>query len=157
MSGGAEPQFWLIKSEPDVFSIADLQRVGVEPWSGVRNYQARNYMWKQMRVGDLCLFYHSNAQPPGIAGLARVASTPYPDETQWQEDSEYFDPRSTRETPRWWLVDVAFERRFDELIPLQRLREMAELEGWALLQKGTRLSIVPVSPQHFSHIMSEAL
>lgn len=156
MIEGADPQYWLLKSEPDVFSIADLQRVGVEPWTGVRNYQARNYMWKQMRVGDLCLFYHSNAQPPGIAGLARVASLPYPDETQWQEDSEYFDARSTRESPRWWLVDVAFEQCFETLIPLQQLREMAELEGFTLLQKGTRLSIVPVSAPHFFHIMSQA-
>lgn len=101
---------WLIKSEPETFSIDDLEKVKREPWSGVRNYQARNYMWKEMRMGDPALFYHSNSKPPGIVGLARVVSEPYPDPTQWDPGSEYFDPKSSEDNPRWWLVDFAFEK-----------------------------------------------
>ena len=101
---------WLIKSEPDVFSIDDLARVGREPWSGVRNYQARNYMWKDMKPGDLALFYHSNAKPPGIAGIAKVVGSPYPDPTQFDKASDYYDPKATPENPRWWLTDFEFVR-----------------------------------------------
>jgi len=106
-------RYWLMKSEPDAFSIDDLAKVGQEPWSGVRNYQARNFMWKDMRVGDGVFFYHSNAKIPGIVGLAKVASAAYPDPTQFDPDSDYFDPKATRENPRWYLVDVAFERRLN--------------------------------------------
>ena len=146
-------KYWLIKSEPDVFSIQDLKKVKREPWSGVRNYQARNYMWRDMQVGDLAIFYHSNAKPPGVAGVARVASEPYPDPTQWDPASEYFDEKSTEQKPRWWLVDFSFEKEFPQLIPLDRLREQAKLEGMVLLQKGTRLSITPVEKKHFDHIV----
>ncbi len=111
---------WLIKSEPDVFSIHDLEKVAREPWTGVRNYQARNFMWKEMKIGDLALFYHSNATPPGIAGLAKVASAPYPDPTQFDAKSEYHDPKATKENPRWWLVDFAHVATFPELIPLDQ-------------------------------------
>ncbi|MGB4859452.1 MAG: EVE domain-containing protein, partial [Dokdonella sp.] len=100
-----------MKSEPDAFSIDDLERVGVEPWSGVRNYQARNFMRDGMQPGDGVLFYHSNCQPPGIVGLASVASTAYPDPTQFDSSSHYHDPKSTQEQPRWQLVDVKFERK----------------------------------------------
>ena len=113
---------WLIKSEPDVFSIADLERVGREPWTGVRNYQARNFMWREMKSGDLALFYHSNAKPSGIAGIAKVAGSPYPDPTQFDAKSEYFDSKSTRENPRWWLVDFEFVDRFSEITPLDTLK-----------------------------------
>jgi predicted RNA-binding protein with PUA-like domain len=148
-------QFWLMKSEPDEFSIDDLARVGTEPWSGVRNYQARNYMWKQMRVGDGVFFYHSNAVVPGIHGLASVASTPYPDPTQFDPRSDYFDARSTREEPRWWLVDVRFERKLARAISLDELRAHAEaLDDFPLLRRGNRLSVLPVSAAQWNHILS---
>lgn len=140
---------WLIKSEPDVFSISDLERVGREPWSGVRNYQARNFMWKDMRPGDLALFYHSNAKPPGIAGVARVAGAPYPDETQFDGQSEYFDPKSTRENPRWWLVDFQFVTRFSEILTLEAIKADSVLSEMTVCQRGTRLSVNPVDPLHF--------
>lgn len=147
---------WLIKSEPETFSIDDLEKVKREPWSGVRNYQARNYMWKEMRIGDLALFYHSNAKPPGIVGVAKVASDPYPDPTQWDPGSEYFDPKSTEDNPRWWLVDFALEKKFAEMIPLEKLRGIKALADMVILQKGTRLSITPVAIKHFNAVMKLA-
>ncbi|GIX38183.1 MAG: EVE domain-containing protein [Silanimonas sp.] len=147
-------QYWLMKSEPEEFSIDDLARVGTEPWSGVRNYQARNFMWKQMRVGDGVFFYHSNAAVPGIVGLARVASAPYPDPTQFDPESDYYDTRSTREDPRWWLVDVAFERRLARTISLDELRHhAAALDDFALLRRGNRLSVLPVSAAQWNYIL----
>ena len=140
---------WLIKSEPDVFSIEDLERVGREPWTGVRNYQARNFMWREMKPGDLALFYHSNAKPSGIAGIAKVIGSPYPDPTQFDAKSEYFDSKSTRENPRWWLVDFEFVDRFSEIIPLDTLKQDAELCEMMVCQRGTRLSINSVSAKHF--------
>ena len=122
-------RYWLMKSEPDVFSIDDLQRVGTEPWNGVRNYQARNFMRDGMRVGDGILFYHSNAKVPGIVGIARVASEAYPDETQFDPDSEYFDPKASRENPRWMLVDVAFERKLGDVIALEQIKQHADALG----------------------------
>ena len=142
-------QHWLFKSEPDTFSLADLQRVGREPWSGVRNYQARNFMMRDTRDGDPILFYHSNTQPPGIAGLAEVAGEPYPDPTQWDPASEYFDPKSPPDQPRWWLVDVRFVAEFPNFVTLDTLRSTPALESLATLRKGNRLSITPVAPDHF--------
>ncbi len=147
---------WLIKSEPDVFGIDELQRVKKEPWNGVRNYQARNYMWKDMQVGDLALFYHSNATPPGVAGVARVASEPYPDNTQFDEKSEYFDPKSNPDSPRWWLVDFEFVAKFSELLPLETLKTDAILQEMVVSQKGTRLSITPVEKPHFTRVLKLA-
>ena len=112
-------RYWMMKSEPDAFSIDDLERVGTEPWSGVRNYQARNFMRDGMRLGDGVMIYHSNCKVPGIAGLARVASAAYPDETQFDAESKYFDEKASREQPRWFLVDVAFERKLKRVIPLE--------------------------------------
>ena len=140
---------WLIKSEPDVFSIDDLKKVGREPWTGVRNYQARNFMWRDMKPGDLALFYHSNAKPSGIAGIAKVAGSPYPDPTQFDAKSEYFDSKSTRDNPRWWLVDFEFVDRFSEIIPLDALKQDSELCEMMVCQRGTRLSINLVSDKHF--------
>ena len=140
---------WLIKSEPDVFSIEDLERVGREPWTGVRNYQARNFMWHEMKPGDLALFYHSNAKPSGIAGIGKVVGAPYPDPTQFDAKSEYFDAKSTRENPRWWLVDFEFVDRFSEIVPLETLKQDTELCEMMVCQRGTRLSINPVSAKHF--------
>lgn len=149
-------RYWLIKSEPDVFSIDDLAKVSREPWSGVRNYQARNYMWKDMRPGDLALFYHSNAKPPGIAGIARVAGEPYPDPTQFDPASEYFDAKSKPEAPRWWLVDFSHVATFTEFIPLEALKSDSILTDMLVCQKGTRLSITPVESAHFKRICKRA-
>jgi predicted RNA-binding protein with PUA-like domain len=147
---------WLIKSEPDVFSIHDLEKVAQEPWSGVRNYQARNFMWKNMKVGDLALFYHSNAKPPGVAGVARVASASYPDPTQFDPKSEYFDPKATEEKPRWYLVDFEHVATFDELLPLETLKNDSILSEMVVSQKGTRLSITPVEKKHFARVLKLA-
>ncbi|KFN51351.1 EVE domain-containing protein [Arenimonas composti] len=146
---------WLMKSEPDAFSIVDLERVGTEPWTGVRNYQARNYM-KQMRVGDGVLFYHSSCAVPGVVGIAEVATEAFPDPTQFQKKSPYFDPKSTPEEPRWWCVDVRFVRRFAEPVTLAALRGEDRLEGLALLQRGSRLSVIPVANGHWKTILALA-
>lgn len=148
-------KYWLMKSEPDEFSIDALGKVGVEPWSGVRNYQARNYMMKDMKVGDGILFYHSNCAVPGVAGLAEVASTPYPDATQFQRKSDYFDAASKPEEPRWWLVDVGFVRKFKRVVALDELRAQAEALGdFALLRRGNRLSVLPVTAAQYKHILT---
>lgn len=143
---------WLIKSEPDVFSIHDLKKVSQEPWSGVRNYQARNFMWREMKIGEQALFYHSNARPPGIAGIAQVASEAYPDPTQFDPKSEYFDPKATESKPRWWLVDFSFVCEFKEFLTLETLKSDPDLSKMLVCQKGTRLSITPVSEDHFEII-----
>jgi predicted RNA-binding protein with PUA-like domain len=140
---------WLIKSEPDVFGIDHLAAVKCEPWSGVRNYQARNSMWKDMNPGDLALFYHSNAKPPGITGIARVAGDAYPDPTQFDEKSEYHDPKSKPETPRWWLRDFEFVSKFKEMLTLETMKADPVLSEMVVCQRGTRLSITPVDPLHF--------
>lgn len=147
-------RYWLMKSEPDAFSIDDLQRVGQEPWTGVRNYQARNYMWHDMSVGDGVLFYHSNAKIPGIVGLAKVASAAYPDPTQFDPQSDYWDPKATPEKPRWFLVDVGFERKLDGIISLETLKANAgRLGDFVLLNRGTRLSVLPVSKAQWQTIL----
>jgi predicted RNA-binding protein with PUA-like domain len=149
----AAPGHWLMKSEPEEFSIDDLARRGSEPWSGVRNYQARNFMRDAMKVGDRILFYHSSCAEPGVVGLARVASVPRPDPTQFDPASEYHDPKSTHTTPRWVLVDVAFERRLRRTVSLADIRTHAlALDGLALLNTGNRLSVMPVAPHHFALI-----
>ena len=153
MADPTAPNFWLMKTEPSVYSMADLEREGRTPWEGVRNYQARNFMRDQMQPGDRVLIYHSNAAPPGVAGLARVCSGPYPDAFAWDPASRYFDARSTPDKPLWFLVDICFEEKFPRLIPLGQLRVDPALEGMALLKKGQRLSIMPVLPEHFAHIV----
>lgn len=147
-------KYWLMKSEPDAFSIDDLMKVKKEPWSGVRNYQARNFMWKDMKNGDGILFYHSNAKIPGIAGLAKVASNAYPDPTQFDPESDYWDPKATLEKPRWFLVDVSFERKFKEVLSLEKLKANAEILGdFVLLNRGTRLSVLPVTKPQWQTIL----
>lgn len=147
--------YWLMKSEPDCFSIDDLQArpKQTEPWDGVRNYQARNFM-REMAKGDRVFFYHSNANPPGIIGTATVVKTAYPDPTQFDPDNEHYDPKSNVDNPRWDLVEIKFEQKFKEIIDLQTLKAMPELEGMPLLRKGNRLSVMPVSPAHFEHILA---
>lgn len=146
---------WLMKSEPDAFSIDDLNRVGTEPWNGVRNYQARNFM-RQMRAGDGVLFYHSNCKVPGIVGIAQVASAAYPDPTQFDPMSDYFDPKSTREEPRWSLVDVAHERTLKRTIALEEIKQHADTlgEGFALTKRGSRLSVMPVTAAQWKLLLS---
>lgn len=147
-------RYWLMKSEPDVYSIDDLKRDGSTSWEGVRNYQARNFMRDEMKVGDLVLFYHSNAKPPGVAGLARVCREAHPDPTQFDPKSDYYDPKATRENPRWMLVDVEYVERFAALLPLESLKADADLEGMELLRKGSRLSVQRVEKGHISHILA---
>lgn len=138
--------YWLMKSEPDEFSIDDLVRAPrkTTPWFGVRNYQARNYMRDAMRAGDGVLFYHSSCEVPGIAGLAEVSSTPYPDPTQFDPKSPYFDPKATRENPRWMLVDVTLAKK-TRLLSLEELRAHEELSDMVILRRGNRLSVTPVT------------
>ena len=146
-------QHWLMKSEPDVFGIDDLERVGREPWDGIRNYQARNFMRDRMQVGDKAFFYHSNAEPIGIAGIMRIASEPYPDPTAFDPEAKYYDPKSDPDKPRWQLIDVEFERKLKRVITLAELRTHPELEEMGLLRKGNRLSIMPVAPEHWEFIL----
>jgi predicted RNA-binding protein with PUA-like domain len=152
----AKRHYWLMKSEPDVYSIDDLARDGRAEWEGVRNYQARNLMRDEMREGDLVLFYHSNAKPPGVAGVARVCREAYPDPTQFDRKSQYHDPKSKRDDPRWLLVDVEFVERFDEVVSLADLKADPALEGMKVTQKGQRLSVQPVDEPHFRHILKVA-
>jgi len=144
---------WLMKSEPSEVSIDDLAELPGQtvPWFGVRNYQARNFMRDQMRIGDLVLFYHSSCEEPGIAGIARVASAPYPDETQFESGTKYHDPKTTRDQPRWMHVDVQLVRK-TRLVGLQELRSHPELAGMRILQRGNRLSITPVTAQEWAFI-----
>lgn len=144
--------YWLMKSEPDVFSIDDLARKKKEPWTGVRNYQARNFM-KEMKLGDQVLFYHSNADVIGVAGVMSVVREAYADPTQFDKKSEYYDAKATDEKPRWEMVDIGFEKKFKEVVTLEQLKAEPKLEGMILLQKGTRLSVIPVSKAHFDQIL----
>ena len=145
---------WLMKSEPDEFSIDDLARRGHEPWTGVRNYQARNFM-RQMKRGDPVLFYHSSCAVPGVYGLAEVAAEAYPDPTQFRKSSHYYDPKSTPAEPRWWCVDVGFVRRLSAPVTLERLKADADGFGdFALLQRGNRLSVLPVTAAQHRRILS---
>jgi predicted RNA-binding protein with PUA-like domain len=148
--------YWLMKSEPDAFSIDDLIACSnqVEPWDGIRNYQARNTMRDQMNIGDLAFFYHSSCKVPAIVGMMQVYSTPYPDPTQFDPESKYYDPKSKPENPRWQLVEMKFVEKFKQPIALTRLRDEAELAQMQLLKKGNRLSILPVSMQEWQHILT---
>lgn len=150
-------QYWLMKSEPDVFSIEDLRRrpQQTEPWDGVRNYQARNFMRDDMQVGDIVLFYHSNCAEPGIVGLAEVASKAYPDPSQFDPKSDYYDPKSKKDNPRWMLVDVRWKETFATTLTLQEMKTLPELSDMRILQKGNRLSITPVSKVHFEIITAQ--
>lgn len=147
-------RYWLMKSEPSDCSIDDLAAMPKQTvaWYGVRNYQARNFMRDQMEIGDQVLFYHSSCAEPGIAGLAEVVSKAYPDETQFDKKSKYFDAKATRESPRWFNVDVKLKKK-TRLIPLKTLREYPELKNMRILQRGNRLSITPVDPKEWEFIL----
>lgn len=150
----AAMQHWLMKTEPDAFGIATLKKQRVAPWDGVRNYQARNFM-RAMAVGDRVLFYHSNAKPTGVAGLAEVARAAYPDHTSWDSKSKYFDAASTPEKPRWSMVDVRFVAEFPRVVTLDEIKHIPELSDMILVQR-SRLSVQPVEPQHYELIVKLA-
>ena len=141
-----------MKSEPDVYSIDDLERDGQEMWDSIRNYQARNMMRDDMRIGDEVFFYHSNCKEPAVVGIARVASEPYPDPTQFDESNKYFDPKSDPDNPRWYMVDVKFKAKFDRVVSLADLREAPELADMLVLRKGQRLSVMPVTKNEFAAV-----
>lgn len=143
---------WLMKSEPQVYSIEDLEKEGRTYWEGVRNYQARNMMRDKMAAGDPVLFYHSNSKPPGVVGVARVVKEAYADHTSWETDNRYFDPKSTPETPRWFMVDIAFEERFHCMVTLDQIKNEPRLEEMVLVRR-SRLSVQPVEPAEFELIV----
>ncbi len=148
--------YWLMKSEPDAFSIEDLKSRPdqTEPWDGVRNYQARNFMRDAMTVGDQVFFYHSNCKVPGIVGVAEVASKPYPDPTQFDPDSKYHDPKSDPDKPRWILVDIRYRRHLKRVLSLAEIKQHAEALGdFALVRKGNRLSIMPVEKEQWDYLL----
>ncbi|TCS72177.1 putative RNA-binding protein with PUA-like domain [Sulfuritortus calidifontis] len=145
-------RYWLMKSEPSEYSIDDLARDGSVPWFGVRNYQARNFMRDQMRVGDGVLFYHSSCAEPGIAGLAEVATPAYPDATQFDPKAKYYDAKATVDSPRWFNVDVKIKKK-TRLLPLSEIRGYPELANMRILARGNRLSITPVDPAEWRFIL----
>ena len=145
-------QYWLMKSEPLVYSIDHLEHEGVTQWEGVRNYQARNFMRDKMQIGDKVLFYHSNCKPPGIVGLAEVCKLSYPDHFAWNKESKYFDQKSTPEKPIWFMVDVKFVKKFKSGLSLDQIRADVNLKDMMVIQKGSRLSIQPVTEQDYNYI-----
>ncbi|MDE0119751.1 MAG: EVE domain-containing protein [Bdellovibrionales bacterium] len=146
-------KYWLMKSEPSTYSIQDLKKSGKDLWDGVRNYQARNFMIKDMQVGDEVLFYHSNSKPPGMAGLACVSKSAQPDPTAFDPKSKYYDPSSTKGNPRWFCVEVKFKSIFKKFIPIEELRREKALSKMLLLKKGQRLSVMPVTKREYMHIL----
>ena len=150
------PRTWLMKSEPNTYSYDDLERDGRTPWDGIRNYQARNFMRDEMQVGDVVLFYHSNTQPPSVVGVAAVVSEPYPDPTQFDAGSRYYDPKSTPDEPRWMLVDVAPERRLQRRVTLAEMKADPAFADLPLVRRGNRLSIMPVGPADAERILALA-
>ncbi len=147
----SKTRYWLVKSEEDVYPIETLEAEGTTPWDGIRNYEARNLMRDEMKEGDLVLYYHSNASPPGVVGVARVASEPYPDPLQFDPDSRYHDPKSTEEDPRWILVDLAYEETFPRRVSLQEIKDHPDLEEMVLVNR-MRLSVQPVREEEFGII-----
>ena len=149
-------KYWLMKSEPENYSIDDLKRDGKCLWTGVRNYRARNFMTQEMSVGDEVIFYHSNAEPPAAVGVMRVSSGPQADPTALDKKSEYFEPKATREKPIWECVELRFEKKFARAVALAEIRDEKSLTNMALVQKGQRLSIQPVTEAEFKKILAMA-
>jgi predicted RNA-binding protein with PUA-like domain len=141
--------YWLLKSEPDCYGIDDLERDGRTGWDGVRNYQARNLMRDEMKVGDHALFYHSSADPTGVAGVAEIVGLARPDETALDPKNDHYDPKATKDDPIWLLVDVGFVATFPSFVTLEALRKEKRLEGMMVLARGSRLSVQPVSKDHY--------
>lgn len=150
-------KYWLMKSEPDVFSIDDLEKNKTTLWEGVRNYQARNFMMKDMAIGDQVFFYHSNAEPPGIAGLATVSKLAVPDPLQFDKKSEYYDKKATLEKPTWYCVEVKFKKKFKRIFTLAEIKADKNMKNMMVIQKGSRLSINPVDKKDFEYILSLGL
>lgn len=144
--------WWLVKTEPDVYSIDDLARDKITAWTGVRNYQARNFL-REMKKGEKVLVYHSNAEPSGVVGIATVHREGAPDLTQFDRSSEYFDPKATRENPRWFCPELKFSKKFSGLVSLDALRQNKVLQELLLLRRGSRLSVVPIVERHFEAIV----
>lgn len=151
-AGKSEAKCWLVKSEPDDFSIDDLKRDGSTSWDGVRNYQARNFMRDDMKVGDRVLFYHSNTRPPGVAGLGRISRVAHPDLTAQDPSSAYYDPKATPENPIWMMVDVAFVEKFTHFVSLDEIRATPELKDMLVIRRGMRLSVQPVEPEDYKTV-----
>jgi len=148
------PRYWLMKSEPNTYSIDDLRADGETCWEGVRNYQARNLMRDDMAVGDMAIFYHSNAKPPGAVGVARISRAGYPDHYALDVESNYFDKRTTPEKNPWVMVDVVFVERWADSVALAELKADPALEGMLVIRRGQRLSVQPVEPHHFEHVLA---
>jgi len=148
--------YWLVKSEPEVYSIADLEAEGVTEWWGVRNYRARNLMRDDMQVGDPVLFYHSNCKPLGVYGVAEVATPAHPDSKQFEVGHRYYDPKATREKPRWWCVDLRHVRTLKEPVTREALKELPQLSDMWLLKRGMRLSVQPVTKKEFETVLGLA-
>jgi predicted RNA-binding protein with PUA-like domain len=151
-------QYWLFKSEPDAFSIDDLasKPKQTEHWDGIRNYQARNYLRDEVKQGDQVLFYHSSCKEVGIAGLAEVVKEAYPDHSQFNPESKYFDPKASPDNPRWVMVDVQFKQKFSKVLPLAEIKNMLAISEIGLVKKGHRLSIMPVNENEFSILLKAA-
>lgn len=150
------PRYWLMKSEPDVYSIDDLSRDGSTGWEGVRNYTARNFMRDEMALGDRVLFYHSNAEPSGIAGIGQIVGLAEPDPSQFDPKSEYFDAGASKDDPRWLMVRIGFVEKLKRLVPLDELKKEKGLAGMLLLAKGQRLSVQPVTEEHYRQVLALA-
>ena len=149
-------RYWLMKSEPGTYSIDDLKRDKKTEWDGVRNYQARNFMRDQMKKGDGVLFYHSSCEVPGVAGIAEVAVESHPDETQFVAKSRYYDAKSSKDDPRWWLVDVKFVKKLPEVLPLELIKANPRLGEMTLVQRGQRLSVQPVASKEWKEVLNMA-
>jgi predicted RNA-binding protein with PUA-like domain len=146
-------RYWLMKCEPSAYTIDDLARDGRTSWEGVRNFQARNYLRDEMKAGDGVLFYASNADPSGVTGLAVVARAGYPDDTAWKKGHKYYDPDSRKEAPTWYMVDLGFVERFPQIVPLDKLRTTPGLEQMKVIQKGSRLSVQPVTKGEYDIVV----
>jgi predicted RNA-binding protein with PUA-like domain len=146
-------KYWLMKSEPEVFSIDDLKKKKKTFWDGIRNFQARNFMKNEMKKGDKVIFYHSNADPSGAAGVAEVVKEGYPDHTQFDPESDYYESKATPEKPYWYMVDVKFVSKFKKFVPLSEIKENRKLKNMRLVQRGNRLSVMPVEKSEFDEIV----
>lgn len=145
--------YWLMKSEPDDYSIDDLERDGREPWDGIRNYQVRNMFRDDMKIGDRALFYHSSCKIPAVVGVMKIASEAYPDPTQFDPKDKHYDPKSDPDEPRWLLVDVEFERKLARPVPLTEIKAASGLDGFVLTKRGNRLSVFQVSKKHWDRVL----
>lgn len=148
-------RYWLMKSEPGCYSIDDLRKDRRTEWDGVRNYQARNFMRDDMKKGDIAFFYHSNANPPGIAGVATIVKESHIDESAFDKNDKHYDPKSNKEKPLWFLVDIAYKKKFKELITLDEIKNDPHLKGVLVAQRGQRLSVMPVSDKHGKYLLKK--